>query len=107
MVKIALLMAEGDNAPADPVAYASRETSLDPGEPPCLVALFRLGGRDLSSTLAAAANLYEYARRFDAVLVAGSAVSGDTRRARVELARRLLEFTWGCGNVIIASEDPL
>lgn len=106
MVKIALLMAEGDDAPADPVAYASRETSLDPGEPPCLVALFRLGGRDLSSTLAAAANLYEYARRFDAVLVAGSAVSGDLARARAERAARLLEFTCGYGNVVVAPEDP-
>ena len=106
MVKIALLMAEGDDAPADPVAYASRETSLDPGEPPCLVALFRLGGRDLSSTLAAAANLYEYARNFDAVLVAGSAVSGDLARAHAERAARLLEFTCGYGNVVVAPEDP-
>ena len=106
MVKIALLMAEGDNAPADPVAYASRETSLDPGETPYLVALFRLGDQDLSSTLAVAANLYEYTRRFDAVLVAGSAVSSDVRRARAEHAARLLEFTCGYGNVVVAQEDP-
>ena len=106
MVKIALLMAEGDDAPADPVAYASRETSLDPGETPYLVALFRLGGQDLSSTLAVAANLYEYTRRFDAVLVAGSAVSGDVQRARAERAARLLELTCGYGNVVVAQEDP-
>ena len=106
MVKIALLMAEGDDAPADPVAYASRETALDCGEPPCLVALFRLGGQDLSSTLAVATNLYEYARRFDAVLVAGSAVSGDVQRARAKRAASLLELTCGYGNVVVAQEDP-
>ena len=106
MVKIALLMAEGDNAPADPVAYASRETSMAPGETACLVALSRLGGQDLSSTRAVAANLYEYTRRFDAVLVAGSAVSDDVRRARAERAARLLEFTCGYGNVVGAQEDP-
>ena len=106
MVKIALLMAEGDNAPADPVAYASRETALECDGHPCLVALFRLGGQDLSSTLAVVANLYEYTRRFDAVLVAGSAVSGDVQRARAERAARLLEFTRGRGNVVIAQEDP-
>ena len=106
MVKIALLMAEGDNAPADPVAYASRETALECDGHPCLVALFRLDGETLSSTLAMTANLYDYAFRFDAVLVAGSAVSGDVQRARAERAARLLEFTWGCGNVVIAQEDP-
>lgn len=106
MVKIALLMAEGDDAPADPVAYASRETALGLGDPPCLVALFRLGGGVVSSTLAMTASLYDYARGFDAVLVAGSAVSGDVRRARAERAARLLEFTWGYGNVVIAPEDP-
>lgn len=106
MVKIALLMAEGDDAPADPVAYASRETALDCDGHPCLVALFRLEDQDLSSTLAVAANLYEYTRRFDAVLVAGSAVSGDIQRARAERAAHLLEFTCGYGNVVVAQADP-
>ena len=106
MVKIALLMAEGDDAPADPVAYASRETALECDGHPCLVALFRLDGETLSSTLAMTANIYDYARGFDAVLVAGSAVSGDVQRTRAERAARLLEFAWGRGNVVIAQEDP-
>lgn len=105
MVKIALLMAAGDDAPADPVTYASRETALDLGEPPCLVALFRLAGRDVSSVLVTAAAFYEYAKRYDAVLVAGSLCRDGTVRPRLERASRLLEFTRGYGNVVIAPEE--
>lgn len=105
MVKIALLMAAGDDAPADPVAYASRETALDPGEPPCLVALFRLPERDASSVLAAAAAFYDFAKAYDAVLVAGSYCRDDVTRTRLERASRLLEFTCGYGNVAVAPEE--
>lgn len=105
MVKIALLMAAGDNAPTDPVAYASRETALDLGEPPCLVALFRLAERDIPSVLATAAAFYEYAKRYDAVLVAGSYCRNGSVRSRLERASRLLEFTHGYGNVAIAPEE--
>ena len=105
LLKVAILMAEGDEPPADPVAYASRWAAVDPDRTPFLVALFRLGAPDLASVLSITEVVYRMTGGFDVVVVAKSMVSGATPRERTEHAVRLLKYMHNRDNVVVVTED--